>query len=923
MKSQHISLLFGCFALLLGGCTVFNGNEENNTSESSPSTDKEHEHEFNTFWSYNDTHHWKSAKCTHISEKKDYAEHSFSNWEVIREATSTQKGSKSRTCSICEYTQTQEIPVLSHTHVAGEPVLIDSEQGTCTEKGRAVYKVYCTICQKPMDYYQVDTPPKGHHMIDIPAKEPTCTNPGYEAYQMCDVCGYSTFTEYIYGGDHKLTHEIINYKQPKCTEDGWRNEGDWCSECQHYFNEVHIDIPATGHDWEFSHHRDATYTSPGYDVYRCRVCYEYKEENEEPIRQHTFAAEWSIDEMKGTHYHQCIDEGYTNLRSDEGTHTYNLVVDKPAGEFDDGLGHYICSVCQHSYDVAIPSKYSVSQNLLIFSVGEPMSISGYEKHAYHVKDLYIPAIYVSISSTEPVSIINENAFKGDEILETVEIAEGITTISASAFEGCVNLKEVILPSTLKSIEANAFKDCVNLENIQIPEDINVLDDSAFDGCHKVAHESNNGLYIRGRNSNDFYLVGVKDITATRFEMSEDCQIVKVEALKEMSNLFYAKFNFSRKYKTHLSNKLEENKYGIFFGYTYMASYSCLYTNAFKPFGDEGVCESYDKVMRHDAYTNYDVYTGLHGYKIPSSLKYLDFSSASTYPDTTNATLEGIILPDSKVYYKKDFKNISRVFHTATEIPSNLTDFNYFYSSTQKENTYECSRTWRYVEGIPTLWESVYIEITSVSAIGDKTTGTLTVNFNISNVDLYDYKNFVISLSYSDASNENHLLLSSLDSFIGMDTNGLKSVTFQNVPYILTYFIDCSWESEVMGLEGYISQSIATYSFDRPHQITLSYLSKSMSGNTLTFNYNVNDPMGLLESEYTYYYLVRYVGTNPYQIRWSETKHFSGNGNHSDKFTSTYLTSGTTAYFELFFYYGFTNYNGTIYNGRYAKQTIQP
>lgn len=54
--------------------------------------------------------------CNEIIEGKNqelpFAKHSFGEWVTIKEATSTQKGIKERTCSICNYKESEDIPVI-------------------------------------------------------------------------------------------------------------------------------------------------------------------------------------------------------------------------------------------------------------------------------------------------------------------------------------------------------------------------------------------------------------------------------------------------------------------------------------------------------------------------------------------------------------------------------------------------------------------------------------------------------------------------------------------------------------------------------------------------------------------------------------------------------------------------------------------
>ena len=74
-----------------------------------------HEHTYGD-WSKDGTNHWHECTC---GDKADVAEHSFGEWTVTKEASTTEPGSKTRSCSVCGFEETLEIPVLSHTHSYG------------------------------------------------------------------------------------------------------------------------------------------------------------------------------------------------------------------------------------------------------------------------------------------------------------------------------------------------------------------------------------------------------------------------------------------------------------------------------------------------------------------------------------------------------------------------------------------------------------------------------------------------------------------------------------------------------------------------------------------------------------------------------------------------------------------------------------
>ena len=55
-----------------------------------------------------------------LTVKFEEGDHTYGEWTVIREATETEVGSRERICAVCGYVQTEEIPVLEHTHQYGE-----------------------------------------------------------------------------------------------------------------------------------------------------------------------------------------------------------------------------------------------------------------------------------------------------------------------------------------------------------------------------------------------------------------------------------------------------------------------------------------------------------------------------------------------------------------------------------------------------------------------------------------------------------------------------------------------------------------------------------------------------------------------------------------------------------------------------------
>ena len=107
----------------------------------------------------------------------------------------------------------------------------------------------------------------GHSYIDHDAQTPTCTEVGWDAYQTCANCNYTSYVEIPAAGHSYVDHEA---KAPTCNEIGW-NAYRTCANCDYT---EYAEIPATGnHTTELVNAKEATATEDGYtgDAV-CTVC---------------------------------------------------------------------------------------------------------------------------------------------------------------------------------------------------------------------------------------------------------------------------------------------------------------------------------------------------------------------------------------------------------------------------------------------------------------------------------------------------------------------------------------------------------------------------------------------------------------------------------------------------------------------------
>ncbi|MBR5498113.1 MAG: hypothetical protein IKV76_09065, partial [Clostridia bacterium] len=125
----------------------------------------------------------------------------------------------------CKATVGEKVYVSDSVDVGHSIVYVDAQAPTCTEIGWDAYE-YCTAC----DYSTcVEKEALNHKdtLVQVEAKAPTCTEISWDAYEYCTACTYTTYVE-----KEALNHDIIidEAVAPKCGETGL-TEGSHCSRC--------------------------------------------------------------------------------------------------------------------------------------------------------------------------------------------------------------------------------------------------------------------------------------------------------------------------------------------------------------------------------------------------------------------------------------------------------------------------------------------------------------------------------------------------------------------------------------------------------------------------------------------------------------------------------------------------------------------
>ena len=169
-------------------------------------------------------HDWQKDSCTEPKYclvcgafDSDSLEHDMTDWVILKKASCTTDGEMRRDCNRCDYYEKEPIPASGHNDMT---VVTEA---TCTQKGYTTYT--CTVCHDSRVGDYVDA--LGHNW-----QAATCTEPKF-----CPTCG--TFEGMP--ADHAMG-KWSTVNEATCTADGKMRRD--CGLCDYYEQGA---IPAKGH----------------------------------------------------------------------------------------------------------------------------------------------------------------------------------------------------------------------------------------------------------------------------------------------------------------------------------------------------------------------------------------------------------------------------------------------------------------------------------------------------------------------------------------------------------------------------------------------------------------------------------------------------------------------------------------------------
>lgn len=167
---------------------------------------------------------------------------------------------------------------------------------TCIDKGWDAYNkcAYCDYSTKP--YREMNA--LGHDFVEYEGQAPTCTEEGWHPYKVCTRGDLNTYWPIA-----PLNHDLVQHEglDATCIDAGWNAYED-CTRCDYTtFSEA----PALGHEY-VAQTFAPTCTADGYTVSTCARCSEIFTVNEGEKLGHWFG-EWQPDGNR--HRADCLRSG--------------------------------------------------------------------------------------------------------------------------------------------------------------------------------------------------------------------------------------------------------------------------------------------------------------------------------------------------------------------------------------------------------------------------------------------------------------------------------------------------------------------------------------------------------------------------------------------------------------------------------------
>lgn len=217
-----------------------------------------------------------------------------------------------------------------------------TKKATCKEAG-AIYDE-CSVCKDVQIIQTEDKLP--HELVHHDGKPAECIKTGYEAYDTCKNCDYTTYKELPI-----LMHNYVEtVVAPTCESKGYTLYS--CTRCQNsYQANEKAKLPHKESDWIIS--EPATCVDSGKEIIECEVCHTITNEREIEALGHDIinheALEATCENIGHYAYQTCSRCDYTTYEEIPALgHDYHIIIINPTKQ-QDGYTIHRCNRCSESY----------------------------------------------------------------------------------------------------------------------------------------------------------------------------------------------------------------------------------------------------------------------------------------------------------------------------------------------------------------------------------------------------------------------------------------------------------------------------------------------------------------------------------------------------------------------------------------------
>ena len=398
----------------------------------------------------NTTEHWNLCVVCYASINTE--NHTWDNGIITLPPTITTTGIKTYTCSVCEKTKQEELPVVEHT------CRYDTNWFTDVSS----HWQECTVCGKEKN--------KENHTWNsgVITQEATTTTTGIKTYT-CASCEKKKYEDIPI-----IPHEH-NYSSIWSGDNVYHwHACDSCDEmnakAEHLWDDGIVTLPATK-------------TSTGLKSYTCSTCDYIKTETipalpstNQPIYSlNSTGTEYVVTGFDGNAAEIVIPTTYNGLRVTSiyekafYNNTYIKKVTLP--NTITSIGKFAFQGCTNLAQINIPE----SVLLIDTSAFEGCSTLNKLTFASEINE-----------SSNPLTI-GVSAFKNCINLTSVNLAQYTETIGNAAFENCYSLKSITIHNNLKHIGASAFAKCIVLNGLTLNNGLLDIGVYAFDECEAITN----------------------------------------------------------------------------------------------------------------------------------------------------------------------------------------------------------------------------------------------------------------------------------------------------------------------------------------------------------------------------------------------------------------------------------------------------